>query len=65
MSNEPRHEGRRDDRGPRQGGGRRFVRARLIAVASMRWCGAQVPEIRRGRILPRSGMNDPSSRESL
>jgi hypothetical protein len=32
------------------------LRARFIAVASIRWCGAQVPEIRRGRIFPRSGM---------
>jgi hypothetical protein len=27
----------------------------------LRWCSAQVPEIRRGRILPRSGMKPWSS----
>ena len=40
-------------------------RARLIAVCSLRWCIAQVPEMRRGRILPRSGTNGPSSLTSL
>ena len=33
------------------------TRARLIAVASSRWCFAQVPVMRRGRILPPSLMN--------
>jgi hypothetical protein len=31
-------------------------RARLTAKASLRWWKAQVPVIRRGVILPRSGM---------
>ena len=30
-----------------------IVRARLIARASLRWCFAQVPVLRPGRILPR------------
>ena len=30
------------------------VRARLIAWVSWRWCREQLPEIRRGIILPRS-----------
>ena len=33
------------------------MRARLMAFCSLRWCSAQVPEMRRGRIFPRSGMN--------
>ena len=33
------------------------MRARLIAFCSLRWCSAHVPEMRRGRIFPRSGMN--------
>jgi len=28
----------------------------LIASINLRWCGEQTPEIRLGRILPRSGM---------
>jgi hypothetical protein len=42
-----------------------ICRARLIAVCSLRWCLAQVPEMRRGRILPRSGTNGPISLTSL
>lgn len=38
-------------------GRRDAMRARLIATASSRWCFAQVPVIRRGRILPPSLMN--------
>ena len=32
-----------------------MCRARLIASVSLRWCCAQVPNMRRGRTLPRSG----------
>lgn len=32
-------------------------RARLTAEANCRWCREQLPEIRRGRILPRSEVN--------
>jgi hypothetical protein len=31
-----------------------ITRARLMATANWRWCFAQVPEARRGAILPRS-----------
>ena len=34
-----------------------MFRARLMASVSLRWCSAQVPNMRRGRILPRSGTN--------
>ena len=40
-------------------------RARMIAVRSFRWCSAQVPEMRRGRIFARSGTNGISSFVSL
>ncbi len=30
-----------------------MLRARLMATVTWRWCFAQLPEIRRGRILPR------------
>jgi tetratricopeptide (TPR) repeat protein len=40
-------------------------RARFSAVCSLRWCIAHVPEMRRGRILPRSGTNGISSFTSL
>src|SRR5579885_667045 len=42
-----------------------MLRARLIASQSMRWCAVQTPEIRRGRILPRSGMKFCKSFTSL
>ena len=42
-----------------------MCRARLIASVSLRWCSAQVPNIRRGRILPRSGTNWEISLTSL
>ncbi len=32
------------------------MRARLTAVVRLRWCAAQLPEMRRGKILPRSLM---------
>src|SRR5438067_1228215 len=35
-------------------GSRAISRARLTAAATHRWCRAQVPVVRRGRILPRS-----------
>jgi hypothetical protein len=31
-----------------------MLRARLMAVPSWRWCRAQLPEMRRGMIFPRS-----------
>jgi len=31
-----------------------IMRDRLMAVPTLRWCLAQLPEIRRGMILPRS-----------
>ena len=34
-----------------------MLRARLMASVSLRWCSAQVPNMRRGRTLPRSGTN--------
>ena len=34
-----------------------ICRARRIAVRTLRWHGAQVPNMRRGRIFARSGMN--------
>src|SRR5580765_1927185 len=37
------------------------TRARMIATRSFRWCFAQVPEIRRGSTLARSGTNPDSS----
>src|SRR5436305_1739480 len=42
-----------------------MLRARLMASASIRWCAVQTPEIRRGRILPRSGMKFCRSFTSL
>jgi len=35
-------------------GNRAIKRALFIAVVSIRWCLAQLPDIRRGRIFPRS-----------
>src|SRR5207247_9657994 len=46
-------------------GRRATVRARLIACVSWRWCRAQLPEIRRGMILPRSLTKLLSRRTSL
>ena len=42
-----------------------MFRARLTAVVTSRWCREQAPDMRRGRILPRSVMNSLSSFESL
>jgi len=50
---------------PAAKGSRAILRARLRASMSLRWQGAQVPEILRGRILPRSGMKPESKRVSL
>ena len=33
-----------------------MTRARFTAAVSARWCDAQLPEMRRGRIFPRSLM---------
>src|ERR1700730_14993307 len=38
-------------------GNRAMLRARLMATPSQRWCRAQTPVMRRGRILPRSCTN--------
>src|SRR6266480_3716644 len=46
-------------------GSRATVRARLIACVSWRWCRAQLPEMRRGMILPRSLTSVRSRRTSL
>ena len=42
-----------------------ICRARMMAVRSLRWCSAQVPEMRRGSTLPRSGTKPDSIRTSL
>ncbi len=42
-----------------------MVRARRMAWVSWRWCRAQLPEMRRGVILPRSEMKFLSLRTSL
>ena len=42
-----------------------MLRACLIARMRRRWCGAHTPEIRDGKILPRSGMKWESVRMSL
>ena len=42
-----------------------MFRARLMARVSLRWCSAQVPNMRRGRTLPRSGTKPESSFTSL
>jgi small subunit ribosomal protein S18 len=77
MSSEPRDQGRRDDRGGRQGvgqgGGRRFIRARksckfcadkvdYIDYKDSRLLSTYIPE--RGKILPRriSGTCAPHQR---
>jgi small subunit ribosomal protein S18 len=76
MSSEPRDQGRRDDRGGRQGGGqggRRFIRPRkscrlcadrvdYIDYKDGRLLGSYIPE--RGKILPRriSGTCAPHQR---
>src|SRR5207245_1739040 len=46
-------------------GSRATVRARLMAWVSWRWWRAQLPEIRRGMILPRSVTRLRSRRTSL
>src|SRR5439155_1278627 len=46
-------------------GSRATVRARLIAWVSWRWWRAQLPEMRRGMILPRSLTKVLSRRPSL
>ena len=46
-------------------GKKAMLRARLIARIRRRWCGAQTPEIRDGKIFPRSGMNWSSNFTSL
>ena len=49
-------------------GSRARLRARLMAVASSRWCFAHVPVIRRGMIFPRSDVkrfNPPASFQSI
>src|SRR2546429_10024236 len=38
-------------------GSKAILRARLMATPNPRWCRAQTPVIRRGRILPRSCTN--------
>ena len=42
-----------------------MLRARLMASASIRWCDAHMPEMRRGNTLPRSGIKFCSSFTSL
>ena len=46
-------------------GRRAMLRALLIATVSFLWCSAQVPNMRRGRILPLSGTKAESSFVSL
>ena len=46
-------------------GRKAMTRARLTATVSIRWCLAQLPEMRRGTILPRSEtyfLSRPTSR---
>jgi hypothetical protein len=53
-------------RGPVRGEkAERDVARSLIASVTLRWCSAQVPNLRRGRIFPRSGTKPESSFTSL
>ena len=45
------------DKRAKAGHVRASVRARLMATMTLRWCFEQVPEMRRGKILERSGAN--------